>query len=98
MLGTMFILEGCAFLVNRFFLGNPGGASAAGILSIIAGSFLASFILAVYSGFFVLAAALIVGGVVLARAPIPHPPYPGQPAAPPPFAPSAPSPPYGPAR
>jgi len=93
MLGAMFIVHGSAFIVNRFFLGNPGAAVASGVLFIIAGSFIASFLLAVYGGFFVLAPALIVGGVVLARAPLPSfPPggHPWAPAAGPPVGPPGP--------
>lgn len=92
MLGAMFIVCGSAFIVNRFFLGNPGAAVASGILFIIAGSLLASFVMALYGGFFVLAPALIVGGVVLVRAPLPHVLAGRPPAATPPGGPLPPGP------
>jgi len=98
MLGAMFIVQGSAFIVNRSFLGNPGGAVASGVLFIIAGSFIASFLFAVYGGFFILAPALIVGGIVLARAPLPLLPQgrpPWGPTAQPPRAPPGPTAPPG---
>jgi len=71
MLGVMFILEGVAFLVVRRFTSLPGAAIAAGVLFIIGGSFVTSILLAFYGGFFVLAPALIIGGVVLVKSPVP---------------------------
>ena len=71
MMGALFIVQGTAFIVNRHFLGSGGAPVATGVLLIIAGSFLASFLLAVFGGFFVLAPAMIVGGIVLARARLP---------------------------
>ncbi|HTD81278.1 MAG TPA: hypothetical protein VK723_03905, partial [Thermoplasmata archaeon] len=89
LLGVMFILDGATFIVNRHFV-QPGAAIAAGVLFIIAGGFFCSIILA-SAGAVVAMPALIIGGIVLASAPIPMmyapPPDYAQPGAPPPFTP-----------
>jgi hypothetical protein len=69
LLGVMFILDGAAFIVNRHFV-LPGASIAAGVLFIIAGGLICSILLA-SAGAIVAMAALIIGGIVLASAPIP---------------------------
>jgi len=71
LLGVMFILEGCTYIVNRYFL-LPGGSIAAGVLFTIAGGFLCSIILG-FIGAILSMPALIIGGILLVKAPIPVP-------------------------
>lgn len=68
LVGVMFILEGAAYIVA----GRGGGtAIAAGVLFIVGGSFITSFVIAPFAGFFLLEPALIVGGIFLLMAPVP---------------------------
>ncbi|HKZ63877.1 MAG TPA: hypothetical protein VJ400_05495 [Thermoplasmata archaeon] len=70
-LGPVFILEGAALIVLRRFTFSPSIALIAGVLFIVGGSFVASIFLSIYGGFFVLAPALMLGGIVLAKTPTP---------------------------
>jgi hypothetical protein len=89
LLGVMFILDGAAFIVNRHFV-LPGASIAAGVLFIIAGGLICSIVLA-SEGAIVAMPALIIGGIVLASAPIPvmyaQPPQYAPAGAQPPFTP-----------
>lgn len=89
LLGVMFIMDGATFIVNRHFA-MPGASIAAGVLFIIAGGFFCSILLA-SAGAIIAMPALIIGGIVLAGAPIPMmyapPPEYAQQGRPPPFTP-----------
>ncbi len=67
--GVLLIVEGCAYIVNRVFL-IPGASIAAGVLFIIAGGFACSVLLDFVGRLFSIP-ALIIGGILLTRAPIP---------------------------
>lgn len=67
--GVLLIVEGCAYIVNRDFL-LSGTAIAAGVLFIIAGGFVCSVLLD-FVGSVLSIPALIIGGILLTKAPIP---------------------------
>ena len=87
LIGVLFVLEGVAYILTRHFMGNPGSSLATGIIPIVGGSLISSVFLAIYGGFFVIVPGLIIGGILLLRAPLPpvQPPLP--PVQPPPFPP-----------
>ena len=67
LLGVVAMLDGMVFVSNRRLTRCPDEAQAAGALCIAGGACLASVLLAILGGFFVLGAGLLIGGVVLVR-------------------------------
>jgi len=70
--GVAPILMGTSNIVSRHHMGMPGLGTTSGVLFIIAGSFIISYVLS-FIGFFILTAGSIVAGIHFAKAMVYHP-------------------------